>query len=1535
LFGNYSFAGSTTLQRLKCKLKISFAGSPIRRLLLISLLCAAYAGAQVGIVVPIGHEGAVQSLATDGKHWAATLDLKGTICVWSGDDGHYLSRLRIPGITTFARLPGGDALLLGDRDGDLRILSVATLQIGRQAKLPGQVLQLLSSADGDLFAIIDPHSNLLTTEVWRLNPSTLEGSKIASLGDNSSSSGAVIDATGTFIASTTNNNVATSKAHISVIDLRDGHRVFERDWVNLQTVALANDRIAVSTTDSNRYDRDPGHVQVLNLPDGTLLDDITVTHAPQMMLFMPENKDLLLASHRDGNTLFDLETKKSLVEVPHPGFFSEIATLGNRLFAVGIDGSPSLCDPKTLYCDDINVALPTHMSTASAIKDGSLLLTEDHGFAVRVADTVSVNRIYYGPTLGTVTKLHGKDELVAVSGDDSSMPTTSINGLLSIRKLPDFIDLKGRTAVAVSGDGRFLATRGPLETDRSVVLLDLTSFKDGVTAVEVASTWRVSGNTALSEMQFVFPHASPTLIAIERQTGNVHRYDTRSHQELAELSSRWKTGVTAWAISPLGERLLLAHKGQVEWMALGGSPGSEAIDVGGFIAAAAVTDDGAGTLSQEDGNLLQWDGTKRAPSLLAKLDGPVESMMLIPEREMLVLNMASEVTEFFSVTKRSTVFSLALFKNGRDWLSWTPAGQYDASDNGWQGLQWRFGSDVHSQTEPLEDFRDDEYFPGLTGMALRGQELAAKPPQIRDRSTPKLLLTSVSTQNNKTTLRIKVGTTKSVGAQNLRLFRNGVLLKEWPSNMNDGVELTYTADLVAGRNHFTAYAFSRANIKSEDTFSDVVGAPSLARPGELWVLAIGINDYANTALHLNYARQDAVLAAAALREQRNDVASFTKQLEDRAKQQHFDGQIQYQGFALRPSSGAVHARTLIDKEANRAGIIAALKQIATQARPEDAIVIYYAGHGVAVGDRYYILPQDFSFGVTPASLIAKGAASMAVAAVSDLDLREALAEEQASVAAVILDACQSGQLMGDSLIAARGPMNSRGLAQLAYDKHIFLLAASLSTQTAAEQKALGHGVLTASLVERGLLGNEAADKSGLAGASSANSLEAWLQWGADHIEAPRSDTSTGRGTLTDAGPRKQQQQPRLFSPANNDVQVPVLVAVNAIPWDPLTLTSQGYVDHDKNLDSKVSEGNTLSTPSPSLEVTPPSGATVSVSFASGKPVIVVQSGNHCFEQRWPTSESASSQPCKSLLFNNGFAFWQNEDHGVSFLNLPAGSSGAPLPVSENATIALSSDAQLVAWMQPLVGLIGGKSVVTVSETGTGKQLFRVKVEGDPPVAVSTNSLATLSPAGVSPLEGALLRVYGRDGEETASMHVDTTSFQQITFSPSGKQIAVADLNGNVRILDPATRRKLRSINLPHMLSLLRWLPEPDSVLIGTTDGEMYLWDPQKTEAPHFLGDIGAQVATLAFASPFLMMAGTSSGTIGWFTLGKESHLIARSTWMARTQCWITQSQDGRFDVSGPATTKVEFGNTMAKQSMSSSDVIGFTPGLVQQLLNSR
>ena len=198
---------------------------------------------------------------------------------------------------------------------------------------------------------------------------------------------------------------------------------------------------------------------------------------------------------------------------------------------------------------------------------------------------------------------------------------------------------------------------------------------------------------------------------------------------------------------------------------------------------------------------------------------------------------------------------------------------------------------------------------------------------------------------------------------------------------------------------------------------------------------------------------------------------------------------------------------------------------------------------VAENDRWYMLPHDLGYTGARDRVDAQAVATVLAHSVSDLELEEAIEGIDASGILLILDACNSGQAL-NSEEKRRGPMNSRGLAQLAYEKGMFLLAAAESYQLALESKKLGHGYLTYTLVEEGLSGMaDTAPKDGLTFAQE------WLRYAARRVpelQLERENTKAGKPMPPTVsrefglgGPKKPVPVPKKL-PRVEDVQRPRL-----------------------------------------------------------------------------------------------------------------------------------------------------------------------------------------------------------------------------------------------------------------------------------------------------------------------------------------------------------------------------------------------------------
>ena len=155
----------------------------------------------------------------------------------------------------------------------------------------------------------------------------------------------------------------------------------------------------------------------------------------------------------------------------------------------------------------------------------------------------------------------------------------------------------------------------------------------------------------------------------------------------------------------------------------------------------------------------------------------------------------------------------------------------------------------------------------------------------------------------------------------------------------------------------------------------------------------------------------------------------------------------------------IEVLSLVDDQAKKATIMYALQRLAgveqltaadepalrnlKATEPEDAVFIYFAGHGTADGQRFYLIPHDLGYTGDRNEIDAAGFQTILEHSISDLELERAVEGIDADKLLMVIDACNSGQAL-EAEERRRGPMNSKGLAQLAYEKGMYILTAAQS-----------------------------------------------------------------------------------------------------------------------------------------------------------------------------------------------------------------------------------------------------------------------------------------------------------------------------------------------------------------------------------------------------------------------------------------------------------------------------------------------------------
>jgi WD40 repeat protein len=266
---------------------------------------------------------------------------------------------------------------------------------------------------------------------------------------------------------------------------------------------------------------------------------------------------------------------------------------------------------------------------------------------------------------------------------------------------------------------------------------------------------------------------------------------------------------------------------------------------------------------------------------------------------------------------------------------------------------------------------------------------------------------------------------------------------------------------------FSVYAFNSDRVKSNTdrkTFYLPDSISSIPKKGRAYLITIGVNASDNPRYNLSYAANDA-------RRMQETVGGRLKAEVGSKYSEVILVPLISDAESGKESNGARKniIRGVFSLLAGRREEVSkdVLEQIEKIDRIpavelEDTLIIAFSGHGYV--DRngiFYMLPADM-----PRDIAALTTESLKHAISSDelsLWMRDITAQEML----MIVDACHSAAAVQGKDFKP-GPMGSRGLGQLAYDKGIRILAATQSDNVALELEKLQHGLLSYVLVKEGI-----------------------------------------------------------------------------------------------------------------------------------------------------------------------------------------------------------------------------------------------------------------------------------------------------------------------------------------------------------------------------------------------------------------------------------------------------------------------------------
>jgi hypothetical protein len=355
----------------------------------------------------------------------------------------------------------------------------------------------------------------------------------------------------------------------------------------------------------------------------------------------------------------------------------------------------------------------------------------------------------------------------------------------------------------------------------------------------------------------------------------------------------------------------------------------------------------------------------------------------------------------------------------------TPEGYFNATSNGAKYVNVRVG--------PMEVLSIDQFFeqffnPTVVAQVLQGQKVQIKGITKDVALSPDVRIVSPKPGQifTRETIQVEVlARDMGGGIDEIRLFHNGKVIGQ----EKRGIQVTgktrevkgvYQVSLLQGENRLRAVAFNRDRTES-NPYELIVVLKAPSKETTLNLMVVGINTYKNPALNLNYAEPDA-----------RGIVKFFSDRDRRLFKK-------------------VRVTELYNEQATGESIRSRLMGLGNT-QPQDAVVIFVAGHGENLKGKWYFIPYEVTYPERDQEVMTKGISSDDIAGyVRNMGARKIL---------LLMDSCKAGA----ALLAFRGYEDRRALMQLARATGVHIVAASTKDQYAAEVQALGHGVFTHTLL---------------------------------------------------------------------------------------------------------------------------------------------------------------------------------------------------------------------------------------------------------------------------------------------------------------------------------------------------------------------------------------------------------------------------------------------------------------------------------------
>jgi WD40 repeat protein len=436
-------------------------------------------------------------------------------------------------------------------------------------------------------------------------------------------------------------------------------------------------------------------------------------------------------------------------------------------------------------------------------------------------------------------------------------------------------------------------------------------------------------------------------------------------------------------------------------------------------------------------------------------DGDIWAVAPSHDGQLLLSGGGDQTLRLWDLKAHKLLVTLFYGQDG-EWVMWTPEGFFVASENGGKLVGWQInqGPDKEARYVTADQLKKLFYRPDLVAAKIAGDPEGTLREEaqrldidaiLASGPAPEVAIVAPSDGNqadeNKQNVTVRIAD-KGGGIGKITFRVNGQVKATARGRLvlNERNEITREFELARTENVIEVVASNGPDfLESEPaTVTVKVDEGTLKGVPKLYVLAIGVDNYFDSGLRLEYAVKDALRLSKVL-----ELAATSYGAKD---------------FYRDAIVKTLPDKSLPDSKITRDKVRAAFEEIGGKMRATDVFVFFIAGHGKTVKGDYYFLPPNFrNIGLKPIEAQGFGP--------DDWEKWTAMITAEKSL--LIYDTCESGSLAtGEQKLAVRRSGDHIAAYQRLKERTGRLtLMATRDSDIALEGYRKKHGILTYAILE--------------------------------------------------------------------------------------------------------------------------------------------------------------------------------------------------------------------------------------------------------------------------------------------------------------------------------------------------------------------------------------------------------------------------------------------------------------------------------------